>query len=145
MPLVHTEGNCDRLINAMFHFNKSILFERKKSVSVCPEVSLDKHSTKQKCLYVIYRDVKRLTTESEQNKDLKSFCQEGKPCGFLLDVVNSLEKTSTPFLRGGLYGQFCRNLALAQIRNEILDGSYANGNNFEAGERISITYPLLDL
>ena len=39
------------------------------------------------------------------------FCQEHKPCGFLLTVVNSLEKTLTPFLHGGLHGQFCPNLS----------------------------------
>ena len=33
--------------------------------SVCPRVPLDKHSTRLKCLYVIYRDVECLTTKSE--------------------------------------------------------------------------------
>ena len=84
-------------------------------------IEFDKHNTKLKCPYVIYGDFECLTTKSEQNKGLKGSYQEHKPCGFMLNVVSSLEKTSTPYL---YRGEDCMDKfveALSQIKNEIFE------------------------
>ena len=61
-------------------------------------IECQKQNAKLKCPYVMDADFERLTHESEQNTGLKGSYKEHTPCGYILGVVNSLEKTSTPYL-----------------------------------------------
>jgi len=143
VPLVHTEGNCNRLINAMFNFNKSILFESKKALVYV-----------RKCLWTSTVRSKNVCVSSTEmlnawppnqnrTKIWKAFVRKVSHVDFCLMLSTHLRKLLLHFFTEDCMDNFVETLA--RIRNEILDGSYANGNNFKAGERISITYPLLDL
>ena len=69
------------------------------------------HYKKLKAPFVIYADFECLTTRTGtvSTKEVKTDkYQHHRPCGFMINVVNSIDGSSKPFLiqRGGLYGCF---------------------------------------
>ena len=62
------------------------------------------HYKKLKAPFVIYADFECLTTHHEKpkNKNTKTDCyQHHRPCGFMINVVNSIDGSSEPFLYRG--------------------------------------------
>ena len=62
-------------------------------------IEFQKYNTKLECPFVIYGDFECLTVNS--NEGIKGCYQEHKPCGYMLNVVNRLDKTSQPYLYRG--------------------------------------------
>ena len=83
-------------------------------------IEFKKYDTKLKCPYVIYGDFECLTQKVE-NKGVKGSYQEHTPCGFMINVVNSIDKTSTPYL---YRGENCMDRfveKLYEVREQIMD------------------------
>ena len=62
-------------------------------------IEFNKYNTKLTCPYVIYGDFECLTVNTSDG--IKGTYQEHKPCGYMLNVVNSIDNTSTPYLFRG--------------------------------------------
>ena len=60
-------------------------------------IEFQKYNTKMECPFVIY--VECLTVDS--NEGIKGCYQEHKPCGYMMNVVNRIDKTSQPYLYRG--------------------------------------------
>ena len=89
----------------------ALLFQKK--------MSFQKHYKKLKCPYVIYGDFECLTTPSSEG--IKGTYQHHKPCGFMLNVVNSITNEATPYLYRGedCMDRFCSTTN--KIKEEIMD------------------------
>ena len=76
------------------------------------------HYKKLKCPYVIYGDFECLTTKSDEG--IKGCYQHHKPCGFMLNVVNSITNEATPYLYRGedCMDKFCSTMN--NIRADIM-------------------------
>ena len=82
-------------------------------------IEFDKYNTKLECPFVIYGDFECLTVESEDG--IKGTYQHHKPCGFMLNVVDRINKKSTPYL---YRGEDCMDKFVAQlslIRQDIFE------------------------
>ena len=62
-------------------------------------IEFQKYNTKLECPFVIYGDFECLTVNS--NDGIKGTYQEHKPCRYMLNVVNRIDKTSQPYLYRG--------------------------------------------
>ena len=62
-------------------------------------IEFNRHNTKLKCPYVIYGDFECLTVITRDG--IKGTYQEHKPCIYMLNVVNSIDNISTPYLYRG--------------------------------------------
>ena len=93
-------------------------------------IEFDKYNTKLECPFVIYGDFECLTIKSEDGikgtynaksalGEPKGAYQHHKPCGFMLNVVNRIDKTSTPYLYRGedCMEKFIKQLS--EIRSDI--------------------------
>ena len=89
-----------------------------------------KYNTKLECPFVIYGDFECLTTNSENG--IKGTYQEHKPCGYMLNVVNRNDKTSTPYL---YRGEDCMDKFVEQL-SKIKD---------EIDERMRVNVPMEEL
>ena len=78
-----------------------------------------KHYKKLKCPYVIYGDFECLTAPSSEG--IKGSYQHHKPCGFMLNVVNSITNEATPYLYRGedCMDKFCTTIN--KIKEEIME------------------------
>ena len=83
------------------------------------KMSFQKHYKKLKCPYVIYGDFECLTTPSSDG--VKGTYQHHKPCGFMLNVVNSITNEATPYLYRGedCMDRFCSTIN--KIKEEIME------------------------
>ena len=83
------------------------------------KMSFQKHYKKLKCPYVIYGDFECLTTPSSDG--IKGTYQHHKPCGFMLNVVNSITNEATPYLYRGedCMDRFCSTIN--KIKEEIME------------------------
>ena len=59
----------------------------------------EKYNTKLKCPFVIYGDFECLTTPSSDG--IKGTYQHHKPCGYMLNVKNSIDNSCQPYLYRG--------------------------------------------
>ena len=89
------------------------------------KMSFQKHYKKLKCPYVIYGDFVCLTTPSLEG--IKGTYQHHKPCGFMLNVVNSIFNEATPYLYRGenCMDRFCSSIN--KTKEEIMDKMKENG------------------
>ena len=89
------------------------------------------HYKKLKCLYVIHGDIECLTTPSSDG--IKGTYQHHKPCGFMLNVVNSITDEATPYLYRGedCMDKFCSTM------NKIREAIFEKMNNPKKMERLS--------
>ena len=76
------------------------------------------HYKKLKCPYVIYGDFECLTTQTTDG--IKGTYQHHQPCGFMLNVVNSITNEATPYLYRGedCMVKFCSTMN--NIRADIM-------------------------
>ena len=83
------------------------------------KMSFQKHYKKLKCPYVIYGDFECFTTPSSDG--IKGTYQNHKPCGFMLNVVNSITNEATPYLYRGedCMDRFCSTIN--KIKEEIME------------------------
>ena len=92
-------------------------------------IDFEKINTKLKCLFVIYGDSECLTVNSNDGikgtytklNEPKGSYQEHKPCGYMLSVVNAINKTSQPYL---YRGEDCQNKfveQLTEIKHDIFN------------------------
>ena len=82
-------------------------------------IEFEKYNTKLPCPFVIYGDFECLTTCNSQG--IKGTYQEHKPCGFMMNVVNRIDNTSSPYL---YRGEDCMDKfvnQLKEIHSEIND------------------------
>lgn len=82
-------------------------------------IEFEKFNTKLECPFVIYGDFECLTTNSTDG--IKGTYQHHKPCGFMLNVVDRINKSSTPCI---YRGEDCMDKfveQLASIKDEILE------------------------
>ena len=96
-------------------------------------IAFQKYNTKLECPFVIYGDFECLTVNSNEgikgtygealscsgSNDPKGTYQEHKPCGYMLNVVNRIDKTSQPYL---YRGENCMDKfveQLSEIKNDI--------------------------
>ena len=82
-------------------------------------IEFDKYNTKLECPFVIYGDFECLTIKSEDG--IKGTYQHHKPCGFMLNVVNRIEKQSTPYLYRGEDCMVKFVQQLSEIRSDIFE------------------------
>ena len=83
------------------------------------KMKFSKYYKQLRCPYVIYGDFECLTTPS--NEGMKGVYQNHKPCGFMLNVVNSITNETTPYLYRGedCMEKFCSTMN--KIRQDIFD------------------------
>ena len=62
-------------------------------------LEVEKYNTKLKCPFVIYGDFECLTTTSSDG--IKGTYQHHKPCGYMLNVKNSIDNSCQPYLYRG--------------------------------------------
>ena len=62
-------------------------------------LEFEKYNTKLKCPFVIYGDFECLTTPSSDG--IKGTYQHHKPCGYMLNVKNSVDNSCQPYLYRG--------------------------------------------
>ena len=80
------------------------------------------HYKKLKAPFVIYADFECLTTRTGRvsTKEVKEY-QHHRPCGFMINVVNSIDGSSKPFLQRG---KDCMDVfiqKLIEVKNEIME------------------------
>ena len=87
-------------------------------------IEIEKYNTKLKCPFVVYGDFECITVNS--NNGIKGTYQEHKPCGYMLNVVNSIDNTSQPFLYRGedCLDHFVNKLR--EIKKDIFDKMNVN-------------------
>ena len=87
-------------------------------------IEFEKYNTKLKCPFVVYGDFECITVNS--NNGIKGTYQEHKPCGYMLNVVNSIDNTSQPFLYRGedCLDHFVNKLR--EIKKDIFDKMNVN-------------------
>jgi len=82
------------------------------------------HYKKLKAPFVIYADFECLTThhEKDKNKNTKTeYYQHHRPCGFMINVINSIDGSSEPFL---YRGEDCMDVftdKMIEVKNKIMD------------------------
>ena len=75
-------------------------------------IEFEKYNTKLECPFVIYGDFECLTVTS--SGEIKGTYQEHKPCGYMLNAANRVDKTSTPYL---YRGEDCTDKFIEQLGN----------------------------
>ena len=82
-------------------------------------IEFEKYNTRLECPFVIYGDFECLTVETEDG--IKGTYQHHKPCGFMLNVVDRINKKSIPYL---YRGEDCMDKfveQLSSIRQDIFE------------------------
>ena len=87
-------------------------------------IEFEKYNTKVKCPFVVYGDFECITVNS--NNGIKGTYQEHKPCGYMLNVVNSIDNTSQPYLYRGedCLDHFVNKLR--EVKKDIFDKMNVN-------------------
>ena len=94
------------------------------------------HYKKLKCPYVIYGDFECLTAHYREcsttptTQGIKGAYQHHQPCGFMLNVVNSITNEATPYLYRGedCMERFC--ITINKIKNEIMEKMKENKKKY---------------
>ena len=87
-------------------------------------LEFEKYNTKLKCPFVIYGDFECLTTPSSDG--IKGTYQHHKPCGYMLNVKNSIDNSCQPYL---YRGEDCMDKfveQLSEIKETILSKMKTN-------------------
>ena len=95
------------------HYRRGCLAIAGQQFNLLPEgsfIDFEKYNTKSEYPFVIYGDVECLTVTSSDG--IKGTYQEHKPCGYMLNVVNRVDKTSTPYL---YRGKDCMDESIEQL------------------------------
>ena len=101
------------------HYKRGCLAIAGQQFKLPPEgsfIEFEKYNTKLECPFAIYGDFECLTVTSSDG--IKGTCQEHKPCGYIyiyvLNVVNRIDKTSTPYQ---YRGEDCMDTFIEQLGN----------------------------
>ena len=108
------------------HYENGCMVETRQQIVMPKEyekIRFKNHFKKQKFPFVIYADFECLTEHKDKDKLNTSKTekyQEHKPCGYMMNVVNSIDETSKQYMYRGsdCMDRFCDDLNL--IREEII-------------------------